>query len=50
MAQARPIVTLTSDFGTVDFYVAAMKAALLRTCPEARLIVLFLCVKRDRSR
>lgn len=34
----RPIVTLTSDFGTVDFYVAAMKAALLRTCPEARLI------------
>ena len=35
---ARPIVTLTSDFGTVDFYVAAMKAALLRTCPDARLI------------
>jgi S-adenosylmethionine hydrolase len=34
----RPIVTLTSDFGTVDFYVAAMKAALLRTCPDARLI------------
>jgi S-adenosylmethionine hydrolase len=34
----RPIVTLTSDFGTVDFYVAAMKAALLRNCPEARLI------------
>jgi S-adenosylmethionine hydrolase len=31
-------VTLTSDFGTVDFYVAAMKAALLRTCPDARLI------------
>src|SRR5688500_19646043 len=38
MAQARPIVTLTSDFGTVDFYVAAMKAVLLRACPEARLI------------
>src|SRR5215210_9366900 len=37
-ARARPIVTLTSDFGTVDFYVAAMKAALLRTCPDARLI------------
>lgn len=37
-AKARPIVTLTSDFGTVDFYVAAMKAALLRHCPEARLI------------
>ena len=34
----RPIVTLTSDFGTSDFYVAAMKAVLLRACPEARLI------------
>ena len=37
-SKARPIVTLTSDFGTVDFYAAAMKAALLRACPEARLI------------
>jgi S-adenosylmethionine hydrolase len=36
--RARPIVTLTSDFGFVDFYVAAMKAALLRTCPDARLV------------
>jgi hypothetical protein len=36
--RSRPIVTLTSDFGTVDFYVAAMKAALLHTCPDARLI------------
>ena len=36
--RGRPIVTLTSDFGTIDFYVAAMKAALLRTCPDARLI------------
>jgi len=36
--RGRPIVTLTTDFGTVDFYVAAMKAVLLRTCPEARLI------------
>src|SRR5687768_18436880 len=34
----RPIITLTSDFGTSDFYVAAMKAVLLRACPEARLI------------
>ena len=34
----RPIVTLTTDFGTSDFYVAAMKAVLLRACPEARLI------------
>ena len=34
----RPIVTLTTDFGTSDYYVAAMKAVLLRACPEARLI------------
>src|SRR5687767_7740588 len=34
----RPIVTLTSDFGTRDFYVAAMKAVLIRHCPDVRLI------------
>jgi len=34
----RPIVTLTTDFGTRDYYVAAMKAVLLRECPEVRLI------------
>src|SRR3954452_5698347 len=33
-----PIVTLTSDFGLADSYVAAMKAALICHCPEARLI------------
>lgn len=33
-----PIVTLTTDFGTRDYYVAAMKAVLLRDCPEVRLI------------
>ena len=36
--QPRPIVTLTTDFGTTDFYVATMKAAVLRVCPQARLI------------
>jgi hypothetical protein len=35
---ARPIVTLTTDFGLLDSYVAAMKAALIRRCPDARLI------------
>src|SRR4051794_11149672 len=35
---SRPIVTLTTDFGTRDFYVAALKAVLVRQCPEARLI------------
>src|SRR3954468_2837922 len=34
----RPIVTLTSDFGTSDFYVAAMKAVLVRHCPDVRMI------------
>src|SRR4051812_30134407 len=34
----RPIVTLTTDFGTADAYVAVMKAVLLAWCPQARLI------------
>ncbi len=34
----RPIVTLTTDFGLVDYYVAAMKAVLVREAPDARLI------------
>jgi hypothetical protein len=34
----RPIVTLTSDFGTRDFYVSAMKAVLVSRCPNVRLI------------
>jgi S-adenosylmethionine hydrolase len=33
-----PIVTLTSDFGLTDAYVAAMKGAILRHCPTAILI------------
>jgi S-adenosyl-L-methionine hydrolase (adenosine-forming) len=33
-----PIITLTTDFGTRDSYVAAMKAVLLQHCPAARLI------------
>jgi S-adenosylmethionine hydrolase len=34
----RPIVTLTSDFGLCDAYVAQMKAVLIRERPDARLI------------
>ncbi len=34
----RPIITLTSDFGLDDFYVAEMKAVLLAGCRDARLI------------
>jgi S-adenosyl-L-methionine hydrolase (adenosine-forming) len=37
-SRPRPIVTLTTDFGTSDFYVAAMKAVLIRHCPDVRLI------------
>lgn len=37
-AAARPIITLLSDFGLADSYVAAMKAVLIRACPDARLI------------
>ncbi len=33
-----PLITLTTDFGTSDAYVATMKAAILRLCPDARLI------------
>ncbi len=33
-----PIITLTTDFGTADHYVAQMKAALLRECPDATLV------------
>jgi S-adenosylmethionine hydrolase len=34
----RPIITLTSDFGLADSYVAEMKAVLLKHSGEARLI------------
>jgi hypothetical protein len=33
-----PIVTLTTDFGTRDAYVAAMKGVILRIAREARLV------------
>jgi adenosylmethionine-8-amino-7-oxononanoate aminotransferase len=35
---ARPIITLTTDFDLDDWYVATMKAVLLRHAPHARLI------------
>jgi S-adenosylmethionine hydrolase len=38
MAGGRPIVTLTTDFGTRDYYVAAMKAVLLRHCSDGCVI------------
>lgn len=38
LASGRPIVTLTTDFGTRDSYAAALKAQLVRHCPDVRLI------------
>jgi S-adenosylmethionine hydrolase len=35
---ARPIITLTTDFGTADTYVGTMKGVLLGLCPHAALI------------
>src|SRR5579872_6278353 len=34
----RPIITLLTDFGTSDHYVAAMKGVMLTICPDARLM------------
>ena len=33
-----PLVTLTTDFGTADGYVGAMKGVILRIAPDARLV------------
>lgn len=33
-----PVITLTTDFGTEDGYVSAMKGAMLDICPEARFV------------
>jgi len=38
MPQPTPIVTLTSDFGLADSYVAQMKAGILRHCPQAIIV------------
>jgi S-adenosylmethionine hydrolase len=38
MHMQAPVVTLSSDFGLADAYVAAMKAAILRQAPAATLI------------
>ncbi len=34
----RPILTLTTDFGTADHYVGAMKGVILGICPQAQII------------
>ncbi len=34
----RPVITLLSDFGIADHYVAAMKGVILGICPQAELV------------
>ena len=34
----RPILTLTSDFGTADHYAGTMKGVILRICPQAQIV------------
>ena len=36
--RGRPIITLTTDFGTSSPYVAAMKGVILGVCPDAMLV------------
>lgn len=38
MRETPAIITLTTDFGYQDYYTAAMKAAILRISPQARMI------------
>jgi S-adenosylmethionine hydrolase len=35
---SRPVITLTTDFGLADSYVAAIKGTILGICPEATLV------------
>ena len=39
-----PLITLTSDFGLQDYYVGAMRGAILRLAPEAQLVDLSHCI------
>jgi len=38
MATRRPLLTLTSDFGVADHFVAAMKGVIYTICPEAEVV------------
>ncbi len=38
MSDRSRIITLTTDFGSQDYYVGAMKAVMLGVCPEAKLV------------
>jgi S-adenosyl-L-methionine hydrolase (adenosine-forming) len=38
MANARPVITLTTDFGSSDHYVGTLKCVISGICPDARII------------
>ena len=38
MAERKPLITLTTDFGEADYYVPAMKGAILSVNPQAEII------------
>lgn len=38
MATRKPLITLTTDFGTSDHFVAAMKGVIYSICPEATVV------------
>lgn len=42
--QARPVITLLTDFGEEDGYVAAMKGVIFSECPEANVVDASHCV------
>ena len=38
MAERKPLITLTTDFGEADYYVPAMKGAILTVNPQAEIV------------
>src|SRR5438105_13806899 len=38
MAERKPLITLTTDFGEADYYVPAMQGAILTVNPQAEII------------
>jgi S-adenosylmethionine hydrolase len=38
MAERRPIITLTTDFGEADYFVPALKAVILSINPAAEIV------------
>ena len=50
MTSPRRIITLTTDFGLKDHYVAAMKGTILKVCPSAKIIDITHLITRHNVR